>query len=97
MPSKKSLGTRLGDTLPQGKALDVHEDPMDDYEAHGHLKTLIDAHQIKNNPDKMARVKKLAGRHADAIKGLIEPKSIKGVKQAYNDKYGSGGSENNND
>lgn len=54
-----------------------------DYETQGHMKTLMDAEMIKQDPEKMKKVHKLAGRHHKAIK------SIKDIKDAYQEKFGS--------
>ena len=35
-----------------------------------HMNTLLDAHEIMNNPDKMAKVKSMVGRHKKAITSL---------------------------
>lgn len=66
---------------------DKEPDIMDDHEAQGHLDTIIRAHAIMSNPDKMKKVHALAGRHDKALAGI---KSIKDLKQKYDDKYGSG-------
>ncbi len=81
MAKKTNMGTRLGDSLPEPSAV---KDDMNDYETQGHLRTLIDAENIKSDPEKMAKVHKLAGRHADAIK------SIRDLKDTYDHKFGSG-------
>lgn len=53
--------------------------PVDDYESQGHLRTLIEAHGIMNDPEKMAKVHKLAGRHHKAIRGIQD------IKDRYNE------------
>ena len=53
------------------------KDIQNDYETQGHLKTLMDAHEIMGDSDKMAKVHKLAGRHHKALKGI---KSVGGQK-----------------
>lgn len=53
----------------------THSDPVDNYEVQGHLETLQKAHGIMNDPDKMAKVHKLAGRHAKALAGIKALKS----------------------
>lgn len=58
------------------------KDLENDYEAQGHLRTLIEAHGIMNDPDKMKKVHKLAGRHHKAISGI---KSIEELKQKRNE------------
>lgn len=60
----------------------VADKASDDYETQGHLRTLMDAEMIKADPEKMKKVHKLAGRHHKAIK------SIKDLKDAYQDKFG---------
>jgi hypothetical protein len=71
-------GARLQDSLPQPKIAE----PENDYETQNHMRTLMDAHEIMNNPDKMEKVHKLAGRHAKAIRG------IKDISDYKNAKYG---------
>lgn len=72
-----------GNALAQSTSIGAKpEAPKDDYEAQGHLQDLIRAHEIVNNPEKMAKVHKLAGRHHKAIK------SIQDIKDAYNTKFG---------
>ncbi len=70
----------------------------DDFQTKGHLQTLMDAHDIMNDPTKMQAVHKLAGRHKKALLGLtagipsISPmKSIDQVKQYAQKKYGGPG------
>lgn len=71
------------------------EDPVDNYQVQDHLRTLTDAHKIINDPEKMAKVHKLAGRHVKAlagIKNLPQPskiKSIDDVKAFAQKKYGA--------
>lgn len=57
---------------------------MDDHAVHADLKTLMDAHHIKNHPQRMAKVHALAGRHKKAIK------SIDDLKTVYDQKFGAG-------
>lgn len=59
-------------------------DIMNDYEAKDHLDTIMKAHGIMNDPDKMAKVHKLAGRHMKAIT------SVQDLKDTYDKKFGSG-------
>ncbi len=59
----------------------------DDYEAQSALRALEDAEKHRNDPHMMRRVKKLAGRKIKALTGI---KSIQDIKDAYDDKYGSG-------
>lgn len=76
MAKIKSLGESVG--------VGPKKMPMDDYETEGHLRTLMDAEKIKNDPDKMKKVHKLAGRHSKAIK------SIQDLKDTYDEKFGKG-------
>ena len=59
----------------------------DGAEAQGHLNKLVEAHGILNDPEKMARVHGLVGRHVAAVKGI---KSTEDLKNIYDEKYGSG-------
>lgn len=68
-------GARLQNAMPQPAE-------QNDYETQGHLRTLIDAHEIMNDEGKMKKVHKLAGRHAKAIRGL------KDISEYKNAKYG---------
>lgn len=56
---------------------------VDDYETQGHLKTLMDAEMVKMDPDKMAKVHALVGRHSKAIK------SVQDLKDTYQSKFGA--------
>lgn len=79
------------------------EDPVDNYETQGHLRTLQDAHSIINDPDKMAKVHKLAGRNMKALAGIKkvgvgeagaeapQMKSLDQVSKYAQDKYGGPG------
>lgn len=87
MASKKMKGAALEQAMPSltaDKSTKEDIDPMNDYETQGHMRTILDAHEIMNNPDKMAKVHKLAGRHAKAIRSLQD------VKDHYQDTYGAG-------
>lgn len=53
-----------------------------DWETEDHMRTLIRAHEIVNDKEKMGKVHKLAGRHKKAIR------SISDLKDTYNEKYG---------
>jgi hypothetical protein len=57
--------------------------PDRDYETEGHLRTLMDAEMIKGDPEKMAKVKKLAGRHRKHITSIAD------LKDTYNEKFGA--------
>ncbi len=65
------------------KDLDKEDDIMNDYNAKDHLNTIMQAHSIMNDPEKMAKVHKLAGRHMKAIT------SIQDLKDTYDQKFGS--------
>ena len=74
------------------------EDPVDNYETQGHLRTLTEAHGIMNDPEKMAKVHKLAGRHGKAIAAIKDVptpdegfKSLDDVKKYTQDTYGGAG------
>lgn len=54
----------------------------DDYQTQNHLKTILDAHEIMNDPVKLKRVHKLAGRHKKAISSLQQ------LKDTYQEKFG---------
>ena len=61
----------------------VADKASQDYETAGHLKTLMDAHEIINNPEHMKRVHALSGRHKKALT------SIKDLKDTYQNKFGT--------
>lgn len=60
-------------------AVHPSKDIEHDYETQNHLRTLIDAHGIMNDPEKMKKIHKLAGRHHKAIKGIQD------IKDRYNE------------
>lgn len=60
------------------------EPDQDDYKADSDFRTMLDAEQIKQDPDRMAKVHKRVGRHHKAIKSLQD------LKDTYDEKYGSG-------
>lgn len=62
---------------------DADDQIMNDPEAQSHLRTLLDAEMIKQDPAKMAKVHKLAGRHQKAIT------SIGDLKDTYQQKFGA--------
>lgn len=62
---------------------DDQDDILNDHEAQSHLRTILDAEMIKQDPVKMAKVHKLAGRHQKAITSLND------VKDAYQQKFGA--------
>lgn len=70
----KKVTSALENSVGQGPSA-----PENDYESQGHLRTLIEAHGIMNDPVKMAKVHKLAGRHHKAIKGIQD------IKDRYNE------------
>lgn len=59
------------------------DDVMNDPEAQSHLRTILDAEMIKQDPVKMAKVHKLAGRHQKAITSLND------LKDTYQEKFGA--------
>lgn len=74
------------------------EDPVDNYQVQDHLRTLTDAHKIINDPEKMAKVHKLAGRHAKALSGIKDMpvpgdapkmKSTNDLRNFSNKKFGA--------
>jgi hypothetical protein len=60
-----------------------------DYESEGHLRTLLDAEMIKQDPNKMAKIHKLASGHQKAIT------SIQQLRQIHQEKYGAGAKKSN--
>lgn len=60
-------------------------DPQNDYETQNHLRTILDAHAILADPDKMKKVHALAGRHQKAIRSLKELKQVAQEKFAQKD------------
>ena len=75
-----------------------HEMPghaMDDSEAESHLTKLVEAHKIKNSPEKMAMVRKLAGRHKKILQDIEDTQdsgvsSVEDLKGIYQKKFGGG-------
>lgn len=55
------------------------EPDSDDYATQGHLRTLMDAEMLKEDPAKMEKVHALAGRHHKALKGIKKIKPVKSV------------------
>lgn len=84
--AKKAAGANLGASLPSPRQ-EPAEDPVDNYEVRRHLDTLTDAHAILNDPEKMAKVHKLAGRKQKALQGI---KSVEDLKSVYKQKFGMG-------
>lgn len=69
------------------------KEAMEDYDTKYDLETLVKAEMIKEHPEKMAKVKKLAGRHHKALTGIKDfappsINSIEDIKQIKNKKYG---------
>ena len=60
-------------------------DPMDDYEAQNHYETMMKAHHIMNDPEKMKKVRAIAGRKAQAATAINEMASLKAPKMAKPD------------
>lgn len=88
----KLPGASLQESLPSAAA-PQDEDPVDNYKVRDHMDTLVKAHGIQQDPDKMALVHKLAGRHMDALKGLKVPnsaiKSTDDLRKLKNKKFSS--------
>ena len=84
--AKKAAGASLGASLPSSRQ-EPAEDPIDNYEVRRHLDTLTDAHAILNDPEKMAKVHKLAGRKQKALSGI---RSVEDLKNTYKKKFGMG-------
>lgn len=60
-----------------------------DYEAENGADALLRAHEIKQDPALMARVKKHAGRKLKALTGLkSDISSISDIRDTYNKKFG---------
>lgn len=73
--AKKMKGASLADSTPSGAH--IEKDPNNDYEAQGHLRTLIEAHGIMSDPGKMEKVHALAGRHHKAISSIQDIKNAR--------------------
>lgn len=95
--AKNKVASNLQNTLPTPSK---QEDPIDNYDTQSHLRTLQEAHGIINDPDKMAKVHKLAGRHAKALAGIKQIpaapaiKSTKDLEDYRNAKFGSAAGKN---
>lgn len=77
------MRTKMSNPVDQPQLMPIPEnDPINDPEAGSHLKTLMDAEMIKQDPEKMAKVHALAGRHLNGIK------SIQDLKDQYTSKFG---------
>lgn len=78
MSKKKTLkvkGAQLEQAMPKAE-------DNNDWQAEDHLRTLMSAHEIMNNPEHMKKVHKLAGRKAKSIRGIQD------IKDHYNSEYG---------
>lgn len=65
---------------------------IQDYETEGHLRTLMEAHGIMGDHEKMKKVHALAGRQHKALAG-IKKVSVTGtndLRSLYNKKFGAG-------
>lgn len=78
------MSTVAGASLAGSSSLPEISDADGD-EAQGHLSTLVKAHGILNNPQHMARIHGLVGRHVAAVKGI---KSTEDLKNIFDEKYG---------
>lgn len=67
----------------QTNAIEAPKDLENDYEAQGHLRTIIEAHGIINDPEKMKKVHKLAGRHHKAVQGIKSIEELKGARDSF--------------
>lgn len=65
---------------PQSTEPDKHEDDM--REGKMHVDDLMRAHEIMNNPGKMAKVHKVIGQHSQAVSAI---KSIGDIRARAND------------
>lgn len=94
--AKKKVKESLPDDMPAMAK-------MDDYEHKANLETIMKAHEIMEDPEKMKHVNKIAGRHAKILSGLSgegesedsehKPvKSIKEMKARGQSKFGKPGS-----
>ena len=79
---KNVPGPELGQSVPQPMGADL---PPSEDETAEHLHHLVKAHEIATDPTKMAAVHALVGRHNNAVKGI---KSVQGLKDHYQSKYG---------
>lgn len=60
-------------------------DEMQKHETNGHMNTLLDAFDIMNDKDKMAKVHKMVGRKKKAISSLSELRDIANKKKPENE------------
>jgi hypothetical protein len=87
-PSKLGKSkTSKAEAVPSAPPVDPTMGPSDDYETRNHLRTLMEAEDIKGDPSKMKRVHALAGRHQKALKSI---KSVSDLKDLYDQKFGKG-------
>ncbi len=49
----------------------------EDWESKGHLETIMKAHELMGDDEKMEKIHKLAGRHKKALEHLTSMKPIK--------------------
>ncbi len=70
--AKKKISNWLADSTPSGARLE--KNPDNDYETEGHLRTLMEAHGIMNDPEKMEKVHALAGRKVGQIRSIQDIK-----------------------
>ena len=75
------MAKKVTAALEQAQGDDPNAPPKP-YETEGHLRTLIEAHQIVSDPVKMKAVHKLAGRHEAAVSGIRSLKQLRAVANA---------------
>lgn len=80
--AKNKKGGDLQQAMPAANTDTATEDAEQSYETKRHFDTLMEAEEIKNDPTKMEKVHKMAGRHANAIRSIAD------LKTHYNNKYG---------
>lgn len=94
MSKKKEITEGLGQSIGVGAA-----QPEKDYETEGHLKTLMDAHGIMGDEEKMTKVRALAGRQHKALAGIkkVKVKSTNDLRDLHNKKFGPNHGEEDGD
>lgn len=75
MKATKGMGTMPMDPKPM-----MPEER--DHEAEGHYDTLMRAHEVQNNPEMMARVKKVAGRRLKAAVHINTVADLKAIRKS---------------
>lgn len=75
------MAKKVTAALSQSVGDDPNKAP-EKYETEGHLRTLIEAHGIMNNPVHMKAVHKLAGRHHKAVSGIKSLDDLRAVSNA---------------